>query len=146
MNLAQINSELVSSLKARDEVKTSTIRLVIASVNNKRIELGHELSDQEILDVIVKEAKKRKESIDAYQKAGRDDLVAKETRELAILAAYLPQQMSAEEIAKIVDEVIVQTGAASAADFGKVIGSVMGKVRGRADGNTVSVIVREKLS
>lgn len=146
MNLEQINQELVAAMKAKDEVKTSTLRLVIAAAANKRIEVGHELNDEEFLDVIGKEAKKRKESIDAFGKAGRDDLVAKETQELEILSAYLPEQMSEEELAKIVDETIAQTEASGSADFGKVIGNVMGKVKGKADGNTVSKIVREKLA
>lgn len=143
--LEQINKELVEVVKSRNEIKTSTLRLVIAAANNKRIEIGHELSDEQIVEVIGKEAKKRRESIAAYEKANRQELAAKEKQELEILSAYLPVQMSDEEIAKIVDEVKSDVGASGSADFGKVIGAVMVKVKGKADGNTVSAIVREKL-
>lgn len=146
MNLDEINKQLVDAMKAKDEVKTSTLRLVIAAVNNKRIEVGHELNDEEVLEVIGKEAKKRKESIDAYQKAGRNELADKEAKELEILSVYLPEQMSESDIAKIVDEVIAETGSKTASDMGKVMGAVMGKVKGQADGNVVSKLVKEKLS
>lgn len=146
MNFDDINKQLVEAMKAKDELKTSTLRLVIAAVNNKRIEIGHELTGDEILEVIGKEAKKRKESIDAYKKAGRDELAEKESKELEILAVYLPEQMGDEQIAKIVDEVIAQTGAKGAGDTGKVMGAVMGKLKGQADGNAVSAIVAEKLA
>lgn len=144
--LHQINGELVESMKARDEIKTSTLRLVIAAVNNKRIELGHELSDEEILDVLAKEGKKRRESIEAYKVGNRQDLVDREEKEFEVLGKYLPEQMNEGDIAKVVDDVIGEVGVNGNADFGKVIGSVMAKLKGKADGSVVSSIVKAKLN
>ncbi len=144
--LEKISQDLVDAQKSRDEVTVSTLRLLIADVKNAQIAKGGELSDDEVLDQIQKSAKKRRESIDAYQKAQRDDLVSKEKAEFEVLAKYLPQQMSEEEIAKIVDEVVGKVGASTASDMGRVMGEVMAKVKGKADGNIVSQIVKSKLS
>ncbi len=141
-----ISKDLVEAMKARDEAKVSTLRLLSAAFHNKQIELGHELSHEEELDVVAKAAKQRRESIDAYKKGGRDDLAAKEQAELDFLTAYLPQQLGEEETAKIVDEVIGELGASGTDDFGKVIGEVMKRVRGKADGSVVSRMVRDKLA
>lgn len=146
MNLFdKISQDLVEAMKAKDEVRVSTLRLLVSSVKNKQIDVGHELGDDEIVDVAVKAAKQRKESIEAYKQGGRDDLVSKEEAELKILEGYLPQQMSELEIGKIVAEVISRLGASSSADMGRVMGEVMGKIQGRSDGAVVSKIVREKL-
>ncbi len=145
MNLDQLNKELVEALKAGDKVKTSTLRLAIAAVGNKRIEVGHDLGEDEIIEVIGKEAKKRKESIEAYEKAGRDELVNKEKLELEILNKYLPSQLSEGDISTIIDEVMSEISAKGTDDFGKVIGAVMARVKGKADGKVVSSLVRAKL-
>lgn len=139
----QINQDLIGAMKAKDEVRVSTLRLLNAAFKNKQIELGHELTDNEAVEVIAKGAKQRRESIDAYQKGGREDLAENEKKELEILSAYLPDQLTNDEIAKVVDEVIVEVG--RDADFGRVIGQVMAKVKGRADGGAVSAVVRQKL-
>lgn len=141
----QINKELIESLKAKDEVKVSTLRMLSAAFKNAEIAKGGELTEEEIIGQISKSAKQHKESIAAYEAGGRQDLVDREKEELEILEKYLPKQMNEEEIAKIVVEVIGQTGAIGVSDTGKVIGAVMAKVKGMADGNIVSRIVREKL-
>ncbi|OGD98129.1 glutamyl-tRNA amidotransferase [Candidatus Curtissbacteria bacterium RIFCSPLOWO2_01_FULL_38_11b] len=144
--LDKINQDLIDAQKSKDTVMVSTLRLLLADVKNAQIEKGSELTDEEIINQIQRGAKKRKESIDAYQKANRSDLVDKETRELGVLQKYLPKQLSQDEIGKIVDEIISETGARSPGDIGKVIGQVMAKLRGRADGSMVSEIVKSKLS
>lgn len=142
----QINQELVKAQKARDEVTVSSLRLLISDIKNAQIAKGGELTDDETREVIAKKAKRHKESIEAYEKAGRKDLVDKEQAELAVISRYLPKQLTNSEIEKIVDEVLSQTGAAALGDLGKVMGQVMAKVGGQADGARVSEIVRARLS
>jgi hypothetical protein len=144
--LSKINSEVISALKEKDVVRVSTLRLLLSSAKNRQIELGKELSEDEVLEVIAKSSKQHKESIAAYEAGGRQDLVDREKKELAILEKFLPEQMSEEEITTVVVEIIGQTGVSGAADTGKVIGAVMAKIKGKADGNIVSRIVREKLA
>lgn len=140
-----INAELVEAQKKRDEVVVSTLRMLLAAVKNAQIAKGGDLTDEEVLEQITKSAKQHSESIDAYQKGGRADLVEKEKAELAVLAKFLPEQLSEDEIGKIVDDVISTTEAKGASDLGRVMGQVMAKVKGKADGNVVSGIVRSKL-
>jgi hypothetical protein len=142
----EIDIALTASQKEKNEVKVSTLRLLKSAIKNKEIEVGRVLLDDEVLAVISKSAKERRESIDAYEKAGRADLAEREKAELAILSKYLPEQMGEEEISKIVAEVIASLGSISQADTGRVIGTVMAKVAGRADGNLVSGLVRQRLA
>jgi len=132
-------------MKAKDTAKVSTLRLLISEIKNKEIDKRGELTDDEILAVIQKAVKQRKESIEQYEKAGRSDLVEKEKKELEILEAYLPQPLSEEELEAIIDEAIKEAQATSVKDMGKVMKIVMPKVRGRADGKIVNQKVREKL-
>ena len=141
-----INQDLVKFQKAKDEIAVSSLRLLISDVKNAQIAKGGELSDAEIVEVIAKKAKRHKESIEAYGKAGRQDLVGKEQAELAVISKYLPKQLTDVEIEKIVDEVLSQTEAANLGDLGKVMGQVMAKVGGQADGGRVSEIVKGKLA
>jgi len=144
--LDKINQELVEALKAHDETRVSTLRFLISGLKNARIAKGADLSDEEILAEIARDAKRHKESIDAYEKAERVELADKEKAELAILMSYLPVQLPETEISKIVDEVISETGAVTAGDIGRVMGAVMAKVKGQADGGVVSRIVKERLT
>ena len=144
--LDKINQDLVNAQKSKDTVTVSTLRLLLADVKNAQIEKGSELTDEEIINQIQRNTKNRKESIDAYNQANRSDLVKKETQELGVLQKYLPKQLSQDEIGKIVDEIISESGASSAGDVGKVMGQVMAKVSNRADGSMVSEIVKNKLS
>jgi len=145
--LEKIKTDLKTALKGKDETTVSTLRLLLAAIHNKEIELKKrgKLKNEEVVAVIRQQVKQRRESIEAYQKGKRDDLVEKEKQELDILSKYLPQQISSGELEKIVGQTIEETGASGSTDFGKVIGAVMGKVKGRADGSEVAKIVKEKL-
>jgi hypothetical protein len=142
---ARIGDDMRAAMKDRDQVKVGTLRMLMTAIKNTEVEKIHELSDDETLDVIAKEAKRRRESIEAYGAAGRQDLVDKETAELRVLEAYLPERMSEDELARIVDEAIAETGAASAKQMGEVMKVVMPKVRGRADGGQISAMVKATL-
>ena len=145
-NLAQMEEDLRNSLKNRNGVVTSTLRLLISEIKNARIAKGKDLTEEEITSVVQKSAKQHKESIEAFEKANRDELVDREKAELEVLKKYLPEQITSQEVERIVDEVISQTGAATIVDIGKVMAGVMGKLKGQADGNLVSEIVKTKLS
>lgn len=133
-------------MKAHDELRTSTLRLLSSAFNYERIEKQHDLTDEEELVVIRREAKKRRESIEAFEKAGRAELAKKEKDELAILSEFLPPEMDEAELSKIVDSVILEVGAASMADMGKVIGAVKAKVGGNAEGGKIAQLVSSKLT
>ncbi len=141
----QIMQDMKEAMKSKDSLKVSTLRLLISEIKNKEIEKRGELSDDEILAVIQKAVKQRKESIEKYKEAGRTDLAEKEEKELKILESYLPQPLSKEELEAIIEEAIKETGATTPKDMGKVMKVVMPKVRGRADGKLVNQMVREKL-
>lgn len=142
----QIQNDLKNAQLDRDEVKVSALKLLISEIRNKEIEKGTPLSDEDIVSVVQREAKKRKEAAEGFRSGDREDSALKEEAELKILEGYLPEQISTEELTKIVSEVITETGASSMADMGRVIGVVMGRVKGRADGGTVSGLVKERLS
>lgn len=141
----QIQSGLKQAQLDRDEIKVSTLRMLISEINNTKIAKGEDLADSDIISVVQREAKKRKESIEAFRSGGREESALKEEAELKILEGYLPVQLSDEELTKIVEEAINEVGAKSMADMGKVIGLVMGKIAGQADGARVSGIVKERL-
>lgn len=141
----RFSSELKDSLKAGDRLKLSTIRLIMASLKNREIEKRGSLSEEEIIDLLVSLSKQRKESIEEFKKGGRQDLVDKETEELKIIESYLPQQLTPEEIKKIIGETITETGASGSKDIGKVMKVLMPKVKGRADGKLVNEMVKEFL-
>lgn len=133
------------AMKAHDETLVSTLRLLLSAFNYEKIDKQHDLTDEEEMVVIRREAKKRKESAEMYRNAGAEDRAKKEEAELAILAVYLPSEMSEEEIIQLVNEAINQLGAKTIADMGKVIGYVKGKAP-NADGGKVAVIVKQKLA
>lgn len=150
MNSGQIRDDLKQAQLLRDEIKVSTLRLLLSEIKNSEIAKGHPpaggLSDEDIIAVLQKEIKKRKEAVLAFRSGGREDQAQKEEAELKILTEYLPAQMEVEELTKIVDESINEVGASSLQDMGKVMGLVMSKVSGRADGSIVSSLVKERLS
>lgn len=147
MNLIhQIQEDLKGSLKAKDGTRVSVLRFLLAALKNREIEKKEALSEEEILAEIVSSAKRRRESIEAFRDGERQDLVEKEETELAILAEYLPEQMSQEEVRRIALEVIGKVGAGSLADIGKVMKELMPRVQGRADGKAVNQIVRDLLT
>lgn len=132
-------------MKVHDEIRTSTLRLLLSAFNYERIDKQHELTDEEEVVVVRREVKQRRDSIEAYDKAGRSDLSDKEKAEMAILSEYLPPEMSDEELVKLVGEAVVQIKPTSIADMGKVIGFVKSKAP-NADGGKIAEIVKGKLS
>lgn len=146
MLIDQLQDDLKNAQLNRDEVKVSTLRLLLSEIKNAEISKGNVLSDEDAVSVIQREAKKRKEAAEGFRSGNREESALKEEAELKILESYLPAQLSNEELTKIVEEAITELGATNMADMGKIIGSVMGKVRGKADGGTVSGLVKERLS
>lgn len=149
MTKQQIKDELKQGMLARDTVKTSVLRMVISAIGYYEIQkggAGYEATEEDILDVIGKEAKKQKDSIEQFANAGRTELAEKEKKELAILEAYLPAQMDEDEIRKLVGDAIAQTGASTVSEMGKVMGALMPVTKGKADGGLVSKIVKEELA
>jgi len=147
MNLKdQLTEEMKGAARAKDKLRLGTIRMVRSEIKNREIALRHELSDDEILKLLGTMVKQRKDSISQFKKGGRDDLAAKEEQELEILQAYLPEQLDAAEIEKIVKAVIAETGAVGKKDMGKVMQAVMARVAGRADGREVNRLVSSLLS
>ncbi|MDP2649812.1 MAG: GatB/YqeY domain-containing protein [bacterium] len=149
MTKQQLQQDLKQSMLARNVLKTSVLRLLLSSLNYYEIHkggAGYEASEEDVLSVIQKEVKQRKDSIEQFTAAGRQELADKEQKELKILQTYLPEQMSEIQIREIVQETIREIGATSVADMGKVMGALMLKVKGKADGNLVSQVVKNELS
>ena len=142
----ELQNDLRKAQLARDETRVSTLRLLLSEIKNEEIKKGGQLTDQDLVSVIQREVKKRKEAAEGFRKGGRENSALREEAELAVLQGYLPQQLSNEELTKLVDRAINELRASSTADMGKVIGAVMDKVAGRADGGTVSALVKDKLS
>ena len=142
----QLDADLLKAVRSKDELRRSALRLIKASVQSDEKSLGKALGDDGVIQVLSREAKRRRESIDAFQKGNRPDLVEREEAELALISSYLPQQLSAEEITEIARSVIGETGAGGPGDRGKVMGRLMPQVKGKADGKLVSQIVGELLA
>jgi len=146
MNLEEkIRHDLNQALKEKDALKVATLRFLLAETRNFWLIKQKELTDEDISEVIRRQVKLRKEAIEAYQKGGRNDLAEKESKELEILSRYLPQQLSSQDLEKIIKETIAEIGAKSAGDFGKVMGAVMAKVKGQAEGALVASEVKRIL-
>jgi len=143
--LERIDSDLKAALKARDDLRVQVLRMLKSDWRYKQIELRRELSDDEILAVLSTAAKKRNEAIEEYHRGGRQDLADKEQAELVIIKSYLPEQLSAVELDKLIERVIAQTNASSIKDLGLVMKALMPEVRGRADGKVVNAAVRARL-
>jgi len=142
----KIGGDITAAMKAKDAPRLSALRMLKAAVMNKGVEKGRDLDDAEVLQVVASLVKQRRDSIDQFSRAGRTDLVEKETAEIAVLDTYLPPAASAEEIDAAVAAAIAETGAASVKDMGKVMKAVMPRLAGKhADGRTVNEAVRRKL-
>ena len=143
----RLNEDMKQAMKAKEKLKLSVIRMIKASLQNERIQLGvHELSEDDELTILSREMKQRTDSIKEFQEAGREDLTKKLEDEIKILQAYMPEQLSDEELAEIVKTTISEVNATSKKDFGKVMGKVMPKVKGKTDGSKVQKLVQEYLS
>lgn len=150
-SVEQLENDLRNVLKSRNLFVAGVLRLLLSSLHNKSIEKRSQgkdssLIDEDVLEVLQKEAKKRKEAMVFYEKGGRKDLLEKEQNELKIIESYLPAQLSEEEIKKIVETAISQSGVATEKDFGKVMGLAMKELKGKADAAAVSRLIKEKLA
>ncbi|MGH2498866.1 MAG: GatB/YqeY domain-containing protein, partial [Candidatus Limnocylindria bacterium] len=137
----RIESDMRTAVKAHDAPRRDTLRFALAAIHNEEVARRRDLSDDEVVQVLGKQAKMRRESIEAFGKGGRAELVAKETAELAVIVGYLPQQMGRDEIAALARQAIADTGASAPADQGKVMQKLMPQVRGRAEGKLVAEVV-----
>lgn len=141
-----IRDDMTAAWRGGDTQRRDTLRLVIAAFDNARIAAGHELSDEEAITALQREAKQRRDSIEQYSAGGRQDLVDAEQAELDIITSYLPAELSDEELEALTRGVIADVGASAPSDLGKVMGPLMKQVAGRADGGRVNAIVREMLA
>ena len=142
----RLESAMRDGMRARDEQRTQTLRMAMAAAQNQRIARGRDLTDEEVVDVISKEVKQRRESIAMYHAAGRDDRAAAEEAEAAILAEFLPEQLTPPEIEQMAQAAIAEVGASTPADMGRVMGRLSPHTKGRADGRAVSEVVRRLLA
>ena len=145
MLLEKINDDFKEAMKALDAAKVSCLRLLMSVFKNVKIANQKELSQEEVLSILQKQKKQRQDSMEAYKNGSRDDLVAVEEKELAIIKAYLPEEMSEDAIKEIILNAIKDVGATGLSDTGKVMSAVMGELKGKADGKIVSKIVSESL-
>jgi len=139
-------ADLKTALREQDAVRKSAIRMAIAALKNARVEKNADLTEDEVIAVLAKEVKQRRNAMAEFERAGRKDLVASELAELAVLEAYLPEALSEGDLVELARLVIAETGANSPKQMGQVMGALMPRVRGRADGRQVSQIVRELLT
>ncbi len=142
----KLQQEMKDALKSGNSQKRTLLGMVLSAVKNKEIEKRSELADEDVIAVISSEIKKRKDAIEQYEKGGRPELAEGEKKEAEMLMAYMPEQMTEEDVRTEVKKTIAETGAKDAKDVGKAIGAVMAKVKGKADGQMVSRLVKEELS
>ncbi|MGH2590412.1 MAG: GatB/YqeY domain-containing protein [Actinomycetota bacterium] len=140
-----VREEMTAALKAGDRARLGALRMLVAAITNREKELMHELSDDEVREVAGREVKKRSESIEAFESAGRTELAEKERAERAVLEPYAPVQLDETAVDSLIDEAMTSTGATSVKEMGKVMGVVMGKAKGQVDGALVQRKVRERL-
>ena len=142
----RIESAMRDGMRARDERRTQTLRMAMSAAHNREIELGHALTDEDYLEILGRQLKQRRESIEAFRAGGREAMADNEQAEATILAEFLPEPLAEAELERIVREAIAATGAASPAELGKVMGRVVPQTKGRADGKAVSDLVRRLLA
>ncbi|NEO99859.1 MAG: GatB/YqeY domain-containing protein [Symploca sp. SIO2E9] len=146
----RISEDIKAAMKAKDKPRLETVRSIKKALLEKEVSLrpsGQEtLTEAQEIELLAQQAKQRRDSIEQYRQAGRDDLAQQEAQELAIIEEYLPEQLSEEEVNDIIDEIITQTGAASAKDMGKVMGQAMQRLKGKAEGKKIQALVKEKLN
>ncbi len=144
----RLKTDLTSAMRSKDELRTATIRMALTSITNAEVAgpRARELSDDEVITVLTKEAKKRREAAQAFRDGGRTDRAEREEAEAAVLAEYLPEPLSDDELARLVDAAITETGAESPRDMGKVMKVVQSQVAGRAEGGKVAALVKSRLT
>ena len=141
----RILSDVKDAMRAKDKPRLGTLRLITATIKQQEVDERIELDDTQVLTLLDKMCKQRRESISQFEKAGRDDLIAQEVLELDLIQTYLPEQLSEAEIAALIEETMAATGAASIKDMGKVMGQLKPKLQGRADMSAVSALIKAKL-
>ena len=141
----RIESAMRDAMRARDERRTQTLRMAMSAAHNREIELGRSLTDEDYVEILGKQVKQRRESIEAFRSGGREAMADNEEAEAAILAEFLPEPLSADELERLVRAAIAETGATSPADLGRVMGKVAPQTKGRADGKALSDLVRRLL-
>jgi uncharacterized protein YqeY len=144
--IAKIEDDLREAMRSRDDGRRDALRLILSSLRSAEKELQRPLHDDEELQVLQRERKRRAEAAEAFRAGGREEQAAAEERELAVLEEFMPEPLSEDELEEIVDDVIAEVGATSMRDLGRVMADVMPQIAGRADGSVVSQIVREKLA
>ena len=144
--IEKIESDLKEAMRTRNELRTGTLRLTLAALRSSEKELGRPLKDDEELQVLQRERKRRTEAAEAFRDAGREEQASQEEHELEVIEEFMPEPLAEDELERIVDDAIAETGATSLRDLGRVMADVMPQVAGRADGSTVSQLVREKLA
>ena len=144
--IVRIQEELSKAMRERDAERRDTLRLILSSLQSAQKELQRELQEQEELQVLQRERKRRSEAAEAFRTGGAEDRAEQEDRELAVIEEFMPEQLSEEELESIIDDVLAECGATSMRDLGRVMADVMPQVAGRADGGQVSQLVREKLA
>ena len=141
----RITGDVKDAMRARDKPRLATLRLITATLKQQEIDERIDLNDAQVLALLDKMCKQRRESISQFEKAGRDDLIAQEVSELELIQTYLPEQLGEDEIVALIDEAMAATGAASIKDMGKVMGQLKPKLQGRADMGAVSAMIKAKL-
>ena len=141
----RILQDVKDAMRAKDKPRLATLRLITAAIKQQEIDERIELNDAQVLALLDKMCKQRRESISQFEKAGRDDLIAQEVSELELIQTYLPEQLGEDEIVALIDEAMAATGAASIKDMGKVMGQLKPKLQGRADMSAVSAMIKAKL-
>ena len=142
----RIQQDVKDAMRAKEKERLATIRLITAAIKQREVDERIELNDEQVLVVLDKMCKQRRESISQFEKAGRDDLIAQEVSELDIIKTYLPEQLGEDEIAAMIDTAMADTGASSIKDMGKVMGQLKPKLQGRADMGAVSALIKSKLA
>ena len=143
---SRLQNDMQAAIRDRDELRRDTLRMVVAAAYNASKQARRELTDDEVVQVLTREVKTRRESIEAYTAGGRPDSAAKEQAEIDIISVYLPEQLGADELVVLVSQAVHESGASSPRDMGNVMAVLMPKVRGRADGKQVSALVAQELA
>lgn len=142
----RLQQDMQAAIRDRDELRRDTLRMVVSAAYNAQKQAGRELTDEEVISVLAREVKTRRESVEAFTSGGRVEAAAKEQAEIAIISAYLPEQIGADELARLVAQAVEESGATSPRDMGKVMAVLMPRVKGRADGKQVSALVAQELT
>jgi uncharacterized protein YqeY len=142
----RLSAQIQQAMKSGDRTRLQTVRLLATSVRNREVELGRDLTEDDLVEVATREMKRRKEAAEAYDRAGRAELAERERAEQVILESYLPEQLSEGEVRAAIEQAVSSTGATGPGDMGKVMGQVMGRLKGRVDGGEVNRLVRERLA